>query len=471
MMVDDEVVVDPQVAVRISDADPVKAEELLNQLKDLNADREAHYNIIKAFTQKTNFLRTDLRVLETVVDAYDNLKTIDTAIITAHMQWVNVSGKTDKQLDDEAHTWAPTAMYTEFQEFDDIEDAAKTKFRKILGDKQFESRDELKFLRKFNPNEKSPRKKKDVECKSNESSSSCESSMATKEKKLLLRKVPKEKQDIISKYTALLAEYNEKGEQAVSPRILMKKVEYLEIQHRQFQTYLDKYLLIPEITQVDYEALDTWFMETLNDILSLKCGVESKLEQPPVQVSTNPAGVVSQRKAQQMTLEKRKPPKFSGDVLDWLEFTKKWKSIVEVLSLDPLAELDLLKDNLPQEGKKKLHSCESLPRAWDILKKHYEDERLITSKLKSKLKNMQVKSKEEHEVVIEVFLEMEYLVSRLVALKAQQILVYDVDYQNGVYKLLPKSYQQRWDFYSREGFPNEWAAFQSFMNEIYNSAL
>ena len=42
MMVDDEVVVDPQVAVRITDADPVKAEELLNQLKDLKADREAH---------------------------------------------------------------------------------------------------------------------------------------------------------------------------------------------------------------------------------------------------------------------------------------------------------------------------------------------------------------------------------------------------------------------------------------------
>ena len=165
-----------------------------------------------------------------MVDAYDNLKTIDTAIITAHMQWVNVSGKTDKQLDDEAHAWAPTAMYTEFQEFDDIEDAAKTKFRKILGDKQFESRDELKALRKFDSNDKSPRKKKDLECKSNESSSSSESSMATKEKKLLLRKVPKEKQDIISKYTALLAEYNEKGEQAVSPHILMKKVEYLEIQ-------------------------------------------------------------------------------------------------------------------------------------------------------------------------------------------------------------------------------------------------
>ena len=73
--------------------------------------------------------------------------------------------------------------------------------------------------------------------------------------------------------------------------------------------------------------------------------------------------------------------------------------------------------------------------------------------------------------MIELYLEVDYLVKRLTAIKSNPILIYDPEYLNALYRVLPKVYQQHWDFFDKTGYPNTWAAFQAFLLEIYNTAL
>ena len=100
--------------------------------------------------------------------------------------------------------------------------------------------------------------------------------------------------------------------------------------------------------------------------------------------------------------KKQDPPRFKGDCLEYLEWKKRWES--QVSSHKPPAdfEIDLLKRNLPEEGRKKLYGCDSLSTAWRLLDKMYGDKPLIIQKLKSKLRNLKPKSKEPHEIVIEI---------------------------------------------------------------------
>ena len=98
--------------------------------------------------------------------------------------------------------------------------------------------------------------------------------------------------------------------------------------------------------------------------------------------------------------KKQEPPKFEGDVLEWLEFERAWAS--QVHSHKPPAdwELDMLKKAIPEKGRSKLYGVTSLSTAWVQLKSLYGDEELIFQKLKLRLKNLKPKAKEPHEKII-----------------------------------------------------------------------
>ena len=51
-------------------------------------------------------------------------------------------------------------------------------------------------------------------------------------------------------------------------------------------------------------------------------------------------------------LRNRQEPSFNGDELEYTEWKKKWTSIVSVIKAPPSYELDLMKENIPEEGKK-----------------------------------------------------------------------------------------------------------------------
>ena len=91
-------------------------------------------------------------------------------------------------------------------------------------------------------------------------------------------------------------------------------------------------------------------------------------------------------------------------------------------------ELEMIKDNTPEEGKKRLYAVQSLATAWTILDAAYEDHRLIAQKLKGKLKNVKVNATEEHEKVIEAYLEMDYLTTRIIAIGLEALLIHDPEY-------------------------------------------
>ena len=96
---------------------------------------------------------------------------------------------------------------------------------------------------------------------------------------------------------------------------------------------------------------------------------------------------------------------------------------------------------------------------------------LITQKLKNRMKSLKPKSTEPHEVMIELNEEVDYLVKRLVGLKAQDLLNTDNDYINAIYAHLPYEQQLAWDDYEVKEEETEWLAFSEFLNSKYKSAL
>ena len=79
--------------------------------------------------------------------------------------------------------------------------------------------------------------------------------------------------------------------------------------------------------------------------------------------------------------------------------------------------------------------------AWEILDRLYGDTKLISQKLKNRMKNLKMSSKESHEIVIEVHEEVDYLVQRLLKLKVKDLLDTDNDYLNAIYMKLPHDQQ------------------------------
>ena len=89
------------------------------------------------------------------------------------------------------------------------------------------------------------------------------------------------------------------------------------------------------------------------------------------------------RPREQVFLETSKPPKFSGDDLDFAEFKRKWHSQVTKAYLPEETELDKLREAVPKEARDQLYGVVKLSEAWAILSKRYGDKFLISKKLKS----------------------------------------------------------------------------------------
>ena len=192
--------------------------------------------------------------------------------------------------------------------------------------------------------------------------------------------------------------------------------------------------------------------------------LRSHLERRSAQPSSHKSGY-------QAFFKKQDPPKFDGDCLEYLEWKTKWKSVVSSLGAPADFELSRIKENLPEQGKKKLFGVESIQKAWDLLDKLYGDKKLISQKLQNRMKNLNPVSKESHELIIEINDEIDYLVKRLKKLDALDLLKTDNDYLNAIYTKLPEHYQHKWDDFVVTRTDSEWLAFMEFMHEIYQAAL
>ena len=169
--------------------------------------------------------------------------------------------------------------------------------------------------------------------------------------------------------------------------------------------------------------------------------------------------------------KKQEPPQFKGDCIDNFEFKRRWNNSVHSFQLPPEHEIDLLKTRIPDEGKKKLYGVESLSSAWLLLDKLFGDKQLICQKLKSRLKNIEPKATEPHEVVIEMNTEIEYLNKRLQELGAGEHLKLDIEFILYCFRHLPPEYQNDWVRFEKREFDNRWEAFLAFMDKKSDCAF
>ena len=170
-------------------------------------------------------------------------------------------------------------------------------------------------------------------------------------------------------------------------------------------------------------------------------------------------------------LKKVDPPSFSGNEVDFPEFERKWLAIVVPANLPPEAEIDRLRDALPQDAREMLTGINTTVKAWDVLKKRFGDKDLISTKLKNELKGLSLSAKTDHEKIINLVIKIRSLVSRLETLGTSEALKYDGEFVSAIYFQLPDRQKTEWLKFEKSSFPDKWAAITAFLEEIYERAV
>ena len=169
-------------------------------------------------------------------------------------------------------------------------------------------------------------------------------------------------------------------------------------------------------------------------------------------------------------LKKQDPPSFKGDILDFPDFKRRWASQVHSENLEELSELDRLRDNIPESAKKMLVGEKFLVKAWDILSKLYGNKTMLANKLKAKLKNVKVTGKEDHDVVINLAIEVKSIVKSLEEMKMQEMLKHDDEYLSAIFRALPTQHRNKWLEFDKDRYDNVWEAMESFIEDAHEKA-
>ena len=435
---------------------------LLDSISEGLKSRAKYYKLTKPFAEKTVITRSDLLLLNNCVASYDALKVIDTKLAFDHQDWLSVCGKTAEDLETEDHKFSPSHFGELLEQYCEVSDKVEAQFVKILD--QFPEKTEVTiFLSRFaslkNPAEDPP------PAPSVNLEDDLKSSCSGKGADYAKTKIPKIKDYISTEYSKVELENDLGAESETDPRDLVdslnKIYKILDVDGK-----FDK--LLRELEESDEkdeaESYETWQTEFFNKIGKLRNKINKKIK-PEFSTSK------SKNSTFQTFFKKLDPPKFDGDCLEYIEWRTKWKSVVSTCEQPPEFELDRIKENIPEQAKKKLFDVHSLPKAWDILDRLYGDKKLISQKLKNKMKNLEPTSIEPHEKIIEINEEVDYLVKRLVKLEAQDLLISDNDYLNAIYSKLPHDEQRAWDVFDQDEFDNEWQAFSEFLGNMYQAAL
>ena len=83
-----------------------------------------------------------------------------------------------------------------------------------------------------------------------------------------------------------------------------------------------------------------------------------KVMEPPVSESfrTELKSYSNKSTDKKLHLDKSKPPKCRGDIIEFPEFRRKWENIVGRANLPEKAKIDRLEENIPPEAKDLLYS-------------------------------------------------------------------------------------------------------------------
>ena len=126
---------------------------------------------------------------------------------------------------------------------------------------------------------------------------------------------------------------------------------------------------VNDFYDVQCTKLDAALLQICSKVEETTPALTSPVAVPTTGTST-PAHSGSGAK-EQVYLEKSKPPKFKGDVVDYPEFKRKWLSIVSKANLPEESEIDKLRDSLPSDANEQLYGVSTLEKAWSILDKRF----------------------------------------------------------------------------------------------------
>ena len=188
--------------------------------------------------------------------------------------------------------------------------------------------------------------------------------------------------------------------------------------------------------------------------------IEEKVEQ---NIPSN--SYTDKPRPEQTFLKKTDPPKFEGDMVTYPDFRRKWKANVSKANLSAESELDRLRDNVPEKAAKMLFGEATMEGAWTILDKMFGNKTLIANQLKNQLKGIKASGTADHDIVINLSIEVKTIEKRLKELGLNQMLNYDDEYLSAVFKALPYNERREWLKYDKTSYTYEWEAMVLFLEQ------
>ena len=185
----------------------------------------------------------------------------------------------------------------------------------------------------------------------------------------------------------------------------------------------------------------------------------------------SPIGHVSTPKSESTFLKKVDPPTFSGLEIDYPEFSRKWLAVVTPARLVEEAEVDRLREAMPESVKDMLTGVTKMTKAWEILNKRFGDKELIATQLKNELKSLNFKEKVDYERTIAISIKIRSLVSRLESIGGSEALKYDGEFVSSVYFQLSDRQKTKWLDFDKSSYPNKWSALIAFLDDAYEKAV
>ena len=444
-----------------SGTDPaVLKQQILNILKQ----REEPLKLLENFTMNVVISRSKLTGLQNRVSYYNKLKDLDVKLDHFHAKWILYCGLSEEDLEKESLGQA--AIEAKLTESGEVIDKAEEMFEKIKV--QYPERREvidfLDFIEK-------PIAKNQVEKEDLDNVSPSVTVNFGRGMEYLQDKLPSLKTEVETRFKNLQEKFEAENISERNLKQLYKQLESLEEKlddKSPFEQLLKDAYSCPDYDRNEIHQHKEWQRVNRALVDSLKTDVDEVIDEKENEKAANK---VNEKSNYGTFLKKQEVPKFSGDCLDFMEFKRKWSNQVSSHNPPSTYELDRLKENIPVEGQKMLYGVDSLSTAWNQLEKTYGDQSVIVQKLKSRLKRLMPVSKEDHEVMIELHNEIEYLVKRLAEFDAQNLLYYDNEYLNAAYKHLPSFARYEWDQFNTDEFDNRWKAFMFFMNAKAIAAL
>ena len=135
---------------------------------------------------------------------------------------------------------------------------------------------------------------------------------------------------------------------------------------------------------------------------------------------------------------------FNGDILNYLEFKKRWKEDVVPERKPVTLELAALREAVPVIAKGKIIDVSTLTDAWKLIDLEYGDVQEIQAKLKDQVRSIKLKASGDSAKLVGLFHIIQTIAAKIKASGSLALLENDEEYVALVMRHLPKEIAWIW---------------------------